>query len=619
MGVSGSGKTTIAQLLSQKINTPYFDADDFHSIENKNKMKAGIPLDDHDRISWLNALHDLALHHSKLEGAIITCSALKETYRQILTENLNCTIHWIVLKGDYDLISSRMEARKDHFMPPGLLSSQLNTMQYPPYGIHMPIDQAPDQIINHIIRNLGLSEFGLFGLGVMGKSLARNLASQGIKLSLFNQNIDGKEVKVAENTIQEFSELSLAQGFDEISSFVHSLSLPRKIFLMIPAGQAVDDAIQKLKPLLSAGDIIMDGGNSHFQDSERRKVDLATYSIYFIGIGVSGGEQGALKGPAIMSGGDQIAYEAIKDILNAIAAKDKNNKPCSGYIGSGGAGHFVKMIHNGIEYVEMQLLSEVYWILKKGTGKSNEEIAQLFEIWQQSELSSYLLEITIKILRHNTDGNYTIDGIADIGGSKGTGGWSLRAAADQGIPATLIADALFARYISSLKSERILYDPLKLPIQLSLIFDENKLKQAYSISRWINHHQGFEIIQAASNQYSWSINLSETARIWTNGCIIRSTMMEEVSNLLKINSNILSSQLPFIWEHMPSLTYTTTTCLAHGLAIPCISAALNYVLAITSKDSSMNLIQAQRDFFGAHTYKKAEDPFGKSYHTDWEK
>ncbi len=618
MGVSGSGKTTVAKILSDNIKVPYFDADDFHSVENKAKMKAGIPLNDEDRVGWLQSINNIALSHMSLGGAIIACSALKEKYRLALIKNISAPIQWVVLKGGYSLIHDRMAARKDHYMPPGLLTSQLDTMEYPHYGLHISIDQSPQLIVDHILLNQDRSEFGLLGLGVMGKSLARNLAAKGIKLSLFNQFSKGKEEKVAERTIAEFSEFSKAKGFEDIREFITSLATPRKIFLMVPAGQTVDKVIGTMVPYLSPGDILMDGGNSHFKDTERRIIELWNHQIHFVGIGVSGGEKGALRGPAIMPGGHRDAYNQIEHILQAIAAKDKQGRPCSGYIGSGGAGHFVKMIHNGIEYAEMQLISEVYWLLKKGSGKSNEYIATLFEEWYGGELSSYLLEITIKILRHKTEGQYTLDKIVDIGGNKGTGGWSLTAAAEVGVPATLIGDALFARYISSYKQERTLFGKNKFAENVLVEMDTNQLKDAYTLARWINHHQGFEVINAASLQNNWALNLSETARIWTNGCIIRSSIMETICELFKTEHNILLHRRIEVQTHLPSLIKTVTSGLANGLALPCLSSALNFILGYATTNSPMNLIQAQRDFFGAHTYRTTDDPYGQSYHTDWE-
>ncbi|MBK7435586.1 MAG: NADP-dependent phosphogluconate dehydrogenase [Saprospiraceae bacterium] len=618
MGVSGSGKTTIAQRLSELKNIPLFDADDFHSTENKAKMSAGQPLNDEDRKGWLDTLNKLAIKQSHADGAVIACSALKESYRKILTQRVPVDVRWIVLMGGFELIHQRMTARVDHFMPAGLLTSQLESMEYPPYGIHIDIGQSPAGMMDLILHNESLSEFGLAGLGVMGKSLARNLGAHGLKLSLFNQHVAGKEENVALNSIAQFEELRSAKGFDLIEPFVQSLSKPRKIFLMVPAGKVVDHMITALLPYLSPGDIVMDGGNSHFKDTERRHEALKSNHIHFVGIGVSGGEQGALTGPAIMPGGDEVAYDSIKPILNAIAAKDHQGLPCSTYIGPGGAGHFVKMIHNGIEYAEMQILAEVYWILKKGLGFDNEHIALSLEEWNKKSAASYLLEITYKILRHKTGIDHTLDLIADLSGSKGTGSWSLTAAAELGMSANLISESLFARFVSSLKTERkqaASFAEIEIkPVAITL----DQLYEAFELARLINHHQGFEIMRTASEQYGWNLNLSEVARIWTNGCIIRSVLMQSIQTTIIGEQNLLVAQKQAVGEQRAALAQVVANSLSSGIPIPALSAALNFILAYSSENLPANLIQAQRDFFGAHTYRKQDDPYGISYHTEWE-
>ncbi|MBK6814909.1 MAG: NADP-dependent phosphogluconate dehydrogenase [Saprospiraceae bacterium] len=618
MGVSGSGKTTIAQRLSELKNIPLFDADDFHSTENKAKMSAGQPLNDEDRKGWLDTLNKLAIKQSHADGAVIACSALKESYRKILTQRVPVDVRWIVLMGGFELIHQRMTARVDHFMPAGLLTSQLESMEYPPYGIHIDISHSPAGMMDLILHNESLSEFGLAGLGVMGKSLARNLGAHGLKLSLFNQHVAGKEENVALNSIAQFEELRSAKGFDLIEPFVQSLSKPRKIFLMVPAGKVVDHMITALLPYLSPGDIVMDGGNSHFKDTERRHEALKSNHIHFVGIGVSGGEQGALTGPAIMPGGDEVAYDSIKPILNAIAAKDHQGLPCSTYIGPGGAGHFVKMIHNGIEYAEMQILAEVYWILKKGLGFDNEQIALSLEEWNKKSAASYLLEITYKILRHKTGIDYTLDLIADLSGSKGTGSWSLTAAAELGMSANLISESLFARFVSSLKTERkqaASFAEIEIkPVAITL----DQLYEAFELARLINHHQGFEIMRTASEQYGWNLNLSEVARIWTNGCIIRSVLMQSIQTTIIGEQNLLVAQKQAVGEQRAALAQVVANSLSSGIPIPALSAALNFILAYSSENLPANLIQAQRDFFGAHTYRKQDDPYGISYHTEWE-
>lgn len=618
MGVSGSGKTTIGQKLAETIGLPFFDGDDFHPPANKTKMKAGIPLSDEDRQEWLGAMNRLILAQSKEKGAVIACSALKEKYRNALSKKMESPISWIVLRGDYELIHDRMMARKDHFMPAGLLQSQFEAMEYPAYGLHLSIEDGPEKMVDTILDFLEKPEFGLVGLGVMGKSLARNLSAKGVRMALYNQYVPGKEEKVAEKTIAAFPELASSRGFDDMPAFAESLSRPRKIFLMVPAGPPVDAVIQQLLPSLSPGDILMDGGNSLFEDTDRRISMLSACSIHYLGIGVSGGEKGALTGPSIMPGGSFEAWEKVSLYLESAAAKDKAGQACCTYIGPGGSGHFVKMIHNGIEYAEMQLLAEAYWILRKGMQYSPDRIADLFELWNQREASGYLLEITIKILRFKKEGSLVLDEIADIGGSKGTGSWSLNAAARLGIPANLIGEALFARYLSSFKEMRE-EAARQSGIHAGLVqVTEKQLYEAYQLARWINHHQGLEILKAASTQYHWDLKLSDITRIWTNGCIIRSSLMETLSRALTSTDQVLPSHLFLVRDYSRSLNEVVATALTANLAIPCLSASLNYLLGSQSADSPVNLIQAQRDFFGAHTYRKKDDPFGKAYHTEWE-
>lgn len=618
MGVSGSGKTTIGQKLAEKMGLPFFDGDDFHPPANKTKMKAGIPLSDEDRQEWLGAMNRLILDQSNEKGAVIACSALKEKYRIALSKKVETPISWIVLRGDYELIHDRMMARKDHFMPAGLLQSQFEAMEYPAYGFHLSIEDGPEKIVDTILDFLEKPEFGLVGLGVMGKSLARNLAAKGVRMALYNQYVPGKEEKVAEKAIADFPELASSRAFEDISALAESLSAPRKIFLMVPAGPPVDAVIQQLLPSLSPGDIIMDGGNSLFEDTDRRISMLSAYNIHYLGIGVSGGEKGALTGPSVMPGGSFEAWEKVSPYLEFAAAKDKVGQACCAYIGPGGSGHFVKMIHNGIEYAEMQLLAEAYWILRKGMQYSPDRIADLFELWNQKEASGYLLEITIKILRFKKEGSLVLDEIADIGGSKGTGSWSLNAAARLGIPANLIGEALFARYLSSFKEMREVAGRQSGTHAGLVHVSEKQLFEAYQLARWINHHQGLEILKAASTQYHWDLKLSDITRIWTNGCIIRSSLMETLSRALTSTDQVLPSHLFLVRDYSRALNEVVATALKANLAIPCLSASLNYLLGSQSADSPVNLIQAQRDFFGAHTYRKKDDPFGKAFHTEWE-
>ena len=453
----------------------------------------------------------------------------------------------------------------------------------------------------------------------MGKSLSRNFADKGINLALYNRFISGSEEKVAEKFITSFPELKSASGFENLQEFVNDLQQPRKIFLMIPAGAAIDQTIKDLIPLLSIGDLIIDGGNSHYKLTEERHKKLTDHDIFYIGTGVSGGEEGALKGPSIMPGGDKEAYGKIKPELEAIAAKDKNGQPCCGHIGKGGAGHFVKMVHNGIEYAEMQLIAELYGSLRWSWGYPIEKIADLFESWLDSEVNSYLLEITIDILRKKEGDDHVIDLILDKAGNKGTGSWTTIAACELGIPTPTLTAALFARYQSAFKTDRVKTEKVYTPSVESTKADLEHFLTAYQTARVINHHQGLQLILAASKNYDWDINLPEVTRIWTNGCIIRSALMDKLNELLKEQPNLLLH--PEIIKEVSTGIISLRTLVAQnsasGTANPCLSSALGYIETQIRSQSTANIIQAQRDYFGAHTYERTDEPRGNFFHMDW--
>jgi len=619
MGVSGCGKSTIGHLLSKSMGLPYFDGDDYHPQANIDKMSKGLPLDDQDRMAWLSELNQLAKREREEHSCIIGCSALKESYRDILSQQISKHTRWVYLEGSYDQILERCKSRNDHFMPASLLQSQFDILEPPTEAIRININHKPKEIISMITGQLDASNnFGLFGLGVMGKSLSRNLAANGIKLSIFNRHKAGVEENVAKNFKSQHEELSNVLAFDQIDQFVNSIQRPRKIMLMVPSGPVVDHVIEELIPLLSEGDIIIDGGNSHYQKTKDRVDYLKTHGIHFVGTGVSGGEEGALKGPSIMPGGEREIYPSVAPILNVIAAKDNNGQPCCTYIGPSGSGHFVKMIHNGIEYVEMQLLCEAFSLLLK-SGRTLDEIADEFSSWKKS-VNSFLLEITIDILRKKEADDYLLNKILDKAGNKGTGNWAAVAAAQLGMPATMIASALFARYTSFYKSDRT---------ALETIYSNDRnekadispehIREAYQFARIINHHQGFKLIQQASDTYKWNLNLSEIARIWTNGCIIRSTLMDDLILILRTNSSILAHS--DIANTIKELKQSAKDILSEGIqkeiALPCLSEAIQYFYGMTTGRSSANLIQAQRDYFGAHTYQRTDDSSAQFYHTNW--
>ena len=619
MGVSGVGKSTIGNLLSKELNIPFFDGDDYHPESNILKMSKGEALNDNDRFGWLQELNKLAIKQLKNKGCIIVCSALKESYRDILSKTIQQSTKWVFLHGSFNQIKERINNRKGHFMSSDLLKSQFDVLEEPKNAIHINVSLTPNNIIKVIRKELvEKSEFGLFGLGVMGKSLSRNLANNGFKISLFNRHLKGVEEDVSKNFKNEFKELSSALPFDTIESFINSLQTPRKIMLMVNAGKTIDLVIENLLPFLSKGDVLIDGGNSNYNKTKERFDYLKSKNIHFIGVGVSGGEEGALKGPSIMPGGDKETYKKVKPFLEAIAAKDKNNLPCCTYIGTEGSGHFVKMVHNGIEYVEMQLLAEVCTILKK-LGNNPDEIATILESWKTTT-NSYLLEITIAILRKKEGNDWLVSKIMDKAGNKGTGNWATIATAQLGVPSTMITAALFARYSSFYKEERVVASTnFETNNTLKLNVTNTDILKAYQFARIINHHQGFKLIEEASKSYNWNLNLSELARIWTNGCIIKSDLMVDLVTIFKTTNNLLTNVeiINKIKELKPSVKKVVSEGVLNELPIPNLSESINFLNNFAVANSSANIIQAQRDYFGAHTYQRTDDESEKFYHTNW--
>ena len=609
----------MGNLLSKKLNIPFFDGDDYHPERNIIKMSKGKALDDNDRKEWLQTLNKLALKHVTNKGCVIVCSALKAKYRDILSTKIQQNSKWIFLHGSFEQITERINNREGHFMNSNLLKSQFDILEEPENAIKIDISLTPNDIVKVIKKELlEKTAFGLFGLGVMGKSLSRNLANKGFKISLFNRHVAEQEENIAVNFKNEFKELSTALPFDNIASFVNSLQAPRKIMLMVNAGKIIDTVIEDLLPFLSEGDILIDGGNSNYNKTKERFDYLKSKNIHFIGAGVSGGEEGALKGPSIMPGGAKETYKYIKPYLEAIAAKDKNNLPCCTYIGTEGSGHFVKMVHNGIEYVEMQLLAEIYTILKY-QGNSPDEIATILESWKETT-NSYLLEITINILRKKEGTDWLVNKIMDKAGNKGTGNWTTISTAELGVPSTMIASALFARYTSFYKDERVAASK-KISSEASskLNITNDNLLKAYQFARIINHYQGFKLINQASISYNWDLNLSELSRIWTNGCIIKSDLMVELVSIFKTTDNLLTDNLIIqqLKTLKPSVKKVVSECVLNELAIPNLSESINFLNSFAAANSSANLIQAQRDYFGAHTYQRNDEDSGKFHHTKW--
>ncbi|MDI1324964.1 MAG: NADP-dependent phosphogluconate dehydrogenase [Algoriphagus sp.] len=624
-GVSGTGKTTIGNLLAEKLHLPFFDGDHFHPAENIDKMSQGHPLDDLDRVPWLQTLADKLTDSERTGGAVLACSGLKEAYRQKL--NVSENLRWIHLKGERDLIWNRMLARKNHYMKAGMLDSQFATWEEPDYGLKLSIDQTPEEMLEialeYLIRNPMKMAIGVMGMGVMGKSLALNLAEKGVPVSLYNRYVAGKEEAVAQKVMEDNLDFANLRAFEDIENYIESLQVPRKILLMIPAGAAIDAQLDTLIPLLEPGDLVIDGGNSFYKDSERRVSRMKEAGLHFLPMGVSGGEKGARKGPSIMPGGDPEGYALVEDFLGRISAKDQNGKPCVTYVGPGGSGHFIKMVHNSIEYGEMQVLAELVHFLRFGFGCTAEQVSGILSDWGKDDQKSFLLEITADLLLFKENGELLLDKILDQAGQKGTGAWSLNTALEYGIPYSPLAEAVNARGVSGEKAMRVALSKT-FQHEFALVNESveawlPKIKSAYSLARIINHEVGFRLMKTVSDAQGWELNFSEIARIWTNGCIIRSGLMERISANYSDDQSFfeIAGVKEQVIQKRGDLAALVGLGLTHGFALPVMSAGINYLLGRITAESSASVIQAQRDYFGAHTYQRKDDPSGQAHHTLW--
>lgn len=467
------------------------------------------------------------------------------------------------------------------------------------------------------------ADIGLIGLAVMGENLALNMESKGFTVAVYNRNAPGEE-GVVDRFIAGRGKGKHFIGTHSIEQLVESVGQPRKIMMMVKAGRPVDELIAQLVPFLSPGDVIIDGGNSDFHDTERRVKEVEAKGFYFIGSGISGGEEGALHGPSIMPGGSAPAWPLVKNILQGIAAKLDDGTPTCEWIGSGGAGHFVKTVHNGIEYGDMQLISEAYSLLKHRRGLDNDALALVFDEWNAGELDSFLIEITANILRYrDTDGQPLLDKILDVAGQKGTGKWSAIAAMDENDPLTLITEAVYARLLSALYAERRkasgLYPEL-VEVNENLYVEE--VRQALYAAKLISYAQGFSLLRRASEHYGWDLDFGTIARVWRKGCIIRSVFLQKITEAYRKNpelENLLFDDFfrSKIQAALPSWRKVVAEGALSGVALPATSAALTYFDGLRTLHSAANMIQAQRDYFGAHTYERTDCERGHFFHTNW--
>ena len=470
----------------------------------------------------------------------------------------------------------------------------------------------------------GSCDIGLIGLAVMGQNLVLNMNDHGYKVAVFNRTTS-KVDQFVDNQAKG-TQIVGTHGIEEMCNLLKS---PRRIMMMIKAGKVVDETIEQIVPHLAKGDIIIDGGNSLYTDTDRRTKALAAKGILFVGTGVSGGEEGARHGPSIMPGGNPAAWPHVKDILQSIAAKDLEGSPCCEWIGADGAGHYVKMVHNGIEYGDMQLIGEAYQLLKDGLRIGADELSRIFAEWNKSELDSFLIEITATIFtKKDDDGQPLIDKILDTAGQKGTGKWTAISALDLGMPVTLIGESVFARCLSALKEERMRASAtLSGPKQIDVTAEQKKdfvenVRRALYCSKIISYAQGYMLLRAADEERNWNLNMGAIALLWSGGCIIRSAFLGDIKKAFAKNAkleNLLADDFfsTAINKYQMSWRKAQIHAIELGIPAPAFSTALAFYDGYRTKRLPANLLQAQRDFFGAHTYERIDKERGTFFHTDW--
>jgi len=466
------------------------------------------------------------------------------------------------------------------------------------------------------------ADIGLIGLAVMGENLVLNIESKGFSVAVYNRTTE-KVIKFIKGRAKGKNII----GTSSLKELVDSLEKPRKVMIMVKAGAPVDMIIDQLIPLLSKGDIIIDGGNSNYNDTIRRYNRVEKEGLLYIGAGVSGGEEGALHGPSIMPGGSKDAWKYVKDIFQSISAKVEDNVPCCDWVGENGAGHYVKMVHNGIEYGDMQLISETYQLMKVLVGMNHDMMHDTFEKWNKGELDSYLIEITRDILAYkDKDGSPLVEKILDTAGQKGTGKWTGIAALSEGIPLTLIVEAVFARCLSAIKEERVkaskILEGPKVEFTLNKEEFIDELEKALYLAKIVSYAQGYTLLKAAAKTYNWNLNYGGIALMWRGGCIIRSKFLGKIKEAFDDEPDLDNLLLaPFFKEKanecQMSLRKVVSYATLNGISIPSLSAALAYYDGYRSERLSANLLQAQRDYFGAHTYERIDDKRGNFHHTNW--
>lgn len=466
------------------------------------------------------------------------------------------------------------------------------------------------------------ADIGLIGLAVMGENLVLNMERNGYTVAVYNRTVEKVDKFVnGRGKSKNFI------GAKSVEEFVAALERPRKVMLLVKAGKPVDDFIEMVLPHLEEGDIIIDGGNSHYPDTIRRTKYVEEKGLLFIGTGVSGGEEGALNGPSIMPGGSDAAWPHVKEIFQSISAKVEDGTPCCDWVGSDGAGHFVKMVHNGIEYGDMQLISEAYFLMKNLLGMDADEMHEVFKEWNKGELDSYLIEITRDILGYrDEEGDPLLEKILDTAGQKGTGKWTGISALDLGIPLTLIGESVFARCLSALKEERTKASKVLSGPEIKFTGDKSRfieyIRQALFASKIVSYAQGFTLLKEAASEYNWNLNYGEIALMWRGGCIIRSAFLGDIKAAFDADNELSNLLLnDFFKEKVESSQEgwrkVCAVALENGIPVPAFTAALSYFDGYRTERLPANMLQAQRDYFGAHTYERLDKPRGEFFHTNW--
>ena len=466
------------------------------------------------------------------------------------------------------------------------------------------------------------ADIGLIGLAVMGENIVLNMASKGFTVACYNRTVEKVDAFVAGR-----AKGKTIVGCHSIEELTANLKSPRKVMMLVKAGPAVDDLVEQLLPHLQKGDIIIDGGNSHFTDTIRRTQYVENKGLLYVGTGVSGGEEGALNGPSLMPGGSPAAWPEIKGIFQKICARTPEGEPCCDWVGENGAGHFVKMVHNGIEYGDIQLICETYDLMKRGLGLTNEEMHNIFDEWNKGELDSYLIEITRDILAYKDEqGNAVVDLILDAAGQKGTGKWTVISALDEGMPLTLIGESVFARCLSAMKEERVeASKQIKARVgtfkgdKAKLI---NDLRGALYASKIMSYAQGYQLMRAAAKTYKWNLNYGGVALMWRGGCIIRSAFLGDIKKAFVRKPDLVNLLMDKFFKSAVSKRQTAwrrviVQATKLGIPVPCLGSALSYFDGYRCDRLPANLLQAQRDFFGAHTYERLDKPRGEFFHTNW--